>query len=74
MKVKSIRYFTTRKGMGYECMTSIPGVKIWNDGDGGTTYVESFIKLDRQSWEWTDTELEDLINEYEDAKELLTKN
>tara|TARA_B100001057_G_C22383380_1_gene769319 strand:- start:326 stop:565 length:240 start_codon:yes stop_codon:yes gene_type:complete len=40
LKVTSVRYFETRRGLGYECKTNIPNVKIWNDGMGGGTYFD----------------------------------
>lgn len=41
IKVTNIRYFDTRRGVGYECETNVKGLSIWNDGDGGSTYFES---------------------------------
>ena len=41
LKVISVRYFETNKGIGYECKTNIDGVEILNDGNGGGTYVSS---------------------------------
>tara|TARA_R100001480_G_scaffold140397_1_gene137650 strand:+ start:452 stop:721 length:270 start_codon:yes stop_codon:yes gene_type:complete len=38
-KVTSIRYFKTRRGVGYEAKTQHGS--IWNDGNGGGTYFES---------------------------------
>jgi hypothetical protein len=38
LKVTSVRYFETRRGLGYECKTNIPNVTIWNDGMAGGTY------------------------------------
>ena len=38
MKVLNIRYWETRRGIGYEAMTDFGGT-IWNDGDGGGTYL-----------------------------------
>jgi hypothetical protein len=32
LTVTSVRYFETRRGLGYEAKTSVPGVSIWNDG------------------------------------------
>ena len=36
--VKGIRYFETRRGLGYEAKTNLGS--IWNDGQGGCTYFE----------------------------------
>jgi len=38
MKVIKIRYWETRRGIGYEAVTDFGGT-IWNDGDGGGTYL-----------------------------------
>jgi hypothetical protein len=43
LTVTSVRYFETRRGLGYEAKTSVPGVSIWNDGMGGGTYVSSSL-------------------------------
>ena len=40
LKVTSIRYFETRRGVGYECKTNNKDVSIWNDGNGGGTYID----------------------------------
>jgi hypothetical protein len=37
--VTGVRYFETRRGIGYQCKTNL-GFEIWNDGDGGGTYVD----------------------------------
>ena len=41
LKVTGVRYFETRRGLGYECKTNIKGLAIWNDGNGGGTYFSS---------------------------------
>jgi hypothetical protein len=38
MKILNIRYWETRRGIGYEAVTDFGGT-IWNDGDGGGTYL-----------------------------------
>ena len=38
LKVTGVRYFETRRGLGYECKTNINGLLIWNDGNGGGTF------------------------------------
>jgi len=43
LKVTGVRYFETRRGVGYECTTNIPGARIWNDGDGGGTYMDVIV-------------------------------
>ena len=64
IKVKNVRYFETRRGLGYEVKTNCG--TIWNDGNGGGTYTDS-------DWggrdDLSEFDLERLIDEYE----LLTK-
>lgn len=43
LKVTKVRYFETRRGIGYQCSTNINGIYIWNDGDGGGTYIDSIL-------------------------------
>lgn len=65
MKVISVRYFKTNRGVGYQCQTNIKGIEIWNDGMGGATYIDGAfqnIKLNKQYTEW---DLEDLIDDFE---------
>lgn len=78
LKVTGIRYFNTRRGLGYECTTTIPGASIWNDGHGGGTYMDVvlseytnrdfhntfFSKISHGSMQYEEA-LENLINEYE---------
>lgn len=80
LKVTGVRYFNTRRGLGYECTTNIPGVRIWNDGDGGATYIDTiplisqytngefhnayFPNIKYGSMQYEEA-LEELINEYE---------
>jgi hypothetical protein len=40
LKVTNVRYFETRRGVGYQCKTNHKDVEIWNDGNGGATYIE----------------------------------
>ncbi len=76
LKVTSIRYFETRRGLGYECRTNVRGVSIWNDGNGGQTFVDGneHTKYCNQVTEYdnmyNDSELEELINEFEGVKPL----
>ena len=62
VEVVDIRYFQTRRGLGYECKTNIEGVSIWNDGLGGGTYLHTYKN---DFMKFTEDELEDLINQYE---------
>ena len=74
LKVTSIRYFETRRGFGYECKTNREGITIWNDGQGGTTYIDILSHLSsteaERFWfrELGDDGLEKLIDEYEFKK------
>jgi hypothetical protein len=64
LKVTSVRYFETRRGLGYECKTNIKGLSIWNDGNGGGTYFSS----NDNSIVYSEQQLESLIDEYENVK------
>ena len=57
--VKGIRYFETRRGLGYEVKTN-QGT-IWNDGDGGPTFVVD----DWKGKNYNEDELESILDEYE---------
>jgi len=71
LKVTGVRYFETRKGLGYECRTNVRGISIWNDGNGGMTFVDgnehTYYHNDVHLYndKYTDQELEELINEFE---------
>ena len=69
LKVTSVRYYSTRRGVGYECQTNIPDVQIWNDGNGGGTYVAPCLAAKELNlYEISEDELEALIDNYEDPK------
>ncbi len=76
LKVTSIRYFETRRGLGYECKTNYKNVVIWNDGNGGGTFIEPNEGI-FPFRDLTDSQLENLIDNYEfeqtASKELLKK-
>ena len=65
MKVKSIRYCKTRRGLGYEAKTDEGS--IWNDGGGGATYFEpDYPKYKMSEFNHlTEWDLEELIDIYE---------
>ena len=71
MKVTSTRYFETRRGLGYECKTNIIGLSIWNDGQGGNTFLDGnentkdYRIIGRYSEKYSDDKLEKLIDKYE---------
>jgi len=59
IKISKIKYFETRRGVGYIVTTNVGN--IYNDGNGGETYVDG-------NWKGEDLnefELEDIINKYE---------
>ena len=59
LEVTSIRYFETRRGLGYQCKTNVNGVEIWNDGNGGATYTTG------GAYTLQESELDQLIDKYE---------
>lgn len=66
LKVKSIRYFETNKGLvGYQCKTDVDGVEICNDGMGGATYLDGAFKYTKNFEHLSEWQLEELIDEYE---------
>jgi len=65
LKITEIRYFETRRGVGYECQTNEDGVTIWNDGMGGMTFIQgTWSKIKRHQY-LRDIHLEEMINEFE---------
>lgn len=74
LKVTSVRYFETRRGLGYECRTNLKGLSIWNDGNGGGTYLSgnehpiSGGVIGSYSKEYDADKLESLIDKYENVK------
>ena len=65
IKVTSIKYFNTRRGVGYVCKTNVDGLTINNDGDGGPTFLEGRYKGNEDYFNLTEFQLEDLINDHE---------
>ena len=65
LKVTSVRYFETNKGIGYQCKTNIDGVEICNDGMGGATYLDGAFKYTKNFEHLSEWQLEELIDEYE---------
>ena len=59
IKISKIKYFETRRGIGYIVTTNVGN--IYNDGNGGGTYVDGNWKGE----ELNEFELEDIINKYE---------
>lgn len=70
LKVTSVRYFETRRGIGYECNTNIPTVQIWNDGNGGGTFIAPCIAAREMNlYKISESELESLIDKYENVNQ-----
>ena len=65
LKVTDIRYFQTRRGVGYECQTNVKGITIWNDGNGGATFLDGAWADKKQFQVLRDMDLENLINVFE---------
>ena len=63
LKVTSIKYYSTRRGLSYECKTNVDGVQIWNDGQGGGTYLIN--DNDDEYRTLTENQLEKLIDRHE---------
>tara|TARA_R100000278_G_C5465516_1_gene162493 strand:- start:303 stop:521 length:219 start_codon:yes stop_codon:yes gene_type:complete len=64
--VQSIRYFETRRGLGYEAKTNLGS--IWNDGNGGCTYFEPAYHMGLKNSDFdhlTEDYLENLLNIFE---------
>ena len=73
LKVTSVRYFETRRGLGCECKTTSPNVTIWNDGNGGGTYFESCMEAkDHKLYDLEKDQdyMEGLIDTYECLNEV----
>lgn len=70
LKARSIRYFETRRGVGYQAKTNIKGVEIWNDGMGGSTYLETQTpkRENKELYELSEWDLENILNKYERSK------
>lgn len=63
LKATSIRYFATRRGVGYECETNNKNIIICNDGNGGATYIVS--NGTSMYDDLNENQLEEIIDEYE---------
>lgn len=74
LKVTSVEYFQTRRGISYMCHTNIEGMFIHNDGNGSATYLYNCGSFHNDMYYdmYSENELEELINEYEES--LLEKN
>ena len=65
LNIINIRYFKTRRGLGYEVKTD-KGT-IWNDGNGGSTYFEAdYPRYQAKDFSHlTEWDLEAIIDKYE---------
>ena len=68
MKVKSVRYFETNRGLGYEAKTDKGS--IWNDGSGGGTYFDADYPTyhNRDFDHLSENDLESMIDKFEGVK------
>ena len=66
LKVISVRYYETRRGTGYQCKTNKKNVEIWNDGNGGGTYIAPHHPYTKPYNHMTEKEMKNLINKYEE--------
>ena len=68
MIVKSVRYFETNRGLGYEAKTNEGS--IWNDGNGGPTYFEPlYPKYNKKDFvDFSEWDLTGFIDEFESDK------
>ena len=66
LKVISVRYCETRRGTGYQCKTNKKNVEIWNDGNGGGTYITPHHPYTKPYNHMTEEEMENLIDKYEE--------
>ena len=68
MTVKSVKYFETSRGVGYQAKTD-EGT-IWNDGNGGATYfrpdIPKYTNKDFGDFIYDEKILESLIDIYEE--------
>ena len=61
MKVTSVRYFQTNRGLGYQCKTNIEGIEICNDGNGGATYLDGAYKYTKNFDHLSESDLENIL-------------
>ena len=68
INIKSIRYFKTRRGLGYE--VKCDEGTIWNDGNGGGTYFDADYPTYHNAdfSHLTERDLESLIDKFEGWK------
>jgi len=65
LKITSVRYFETRRGVGYECKTNKKNVVVWNDGNGGETWIPPHHPFTSDYVKLRGYQLESLIDDYE---------
>ena len=67
LRVTGVRYYDTRRGIGYECTTNVEDVTIWNDGMGGMTFIGGTWSRIKYYQHLNDNDLEKLIDAYENS-------
>ncbi len=78
LQVKSVRYFKTRRGLGYECRTNLKSISIWNNGTGGPTFIDGneytkdYRLVRKYSEVYNEYALEKLIDDYESKGGVIT--
>tara|TARA_Y100000401_G_scaffold106998_1_gene100978 strand:+ start:987 stop:1241 length:255 start_codon:yes stop_codon:yes gene_type:complete len=65
LKVISIKYNKTRRGISYIAKTNVKGVEIINDGMGGETFLDGEWSKVKPYYNIDECELESLINDFE---------
>jgi hypothetical protein len=68
LKVTSVKYQNTRRGVSYIAKTNIKGVEIVNDGMGGETFLTGPSKDIKPYKNLSEFKLEELIDKYEMQK------
>ena len=64
IKIKSIKYFETGRGVGFNAKTDTG--RICNDGNGGATYFVASCKDGHRHMLLGENELDSLIDEFEE--------
>ena len=65
LKVISVKYNKTRRGISYIAKTNIKSVEIFNDGMGGATRIDGEWSKVKPYYNMDESELESLIDNFE---------
>ena len=65
LKVISVKYNKTRRGISYTAKTNIKGVEIVNDGMGGATFLDGEWSKVKPYYNIDEFELDSLIDNFE---------